>query len=120
MRRIIECTEAGVKTDNTLFSGFTVTGGNAADGGSDGYGGGMVIKDASPAVTNCTFSGNTARNFGGGMKITQGSLTMTKCTFAANSAENNGGGMYIYNVSPAVTNCTFAGNSANNGKGGGI
>ncbi|MHC4537653.1 MAG: hypothetical protein ACYS6K_27280, partial [Planctomycetota bacterium] len=45
----------------TILEGFTITSGNAD------YGGGMYNDNASPTVTNCTFSGNYAGYLGGGM-----------------------------------------------------
>ena len=48
--------------------------------------------DSDPAVTNCTFSGNSA-TFGGGMFNNGSSPTVTNCTFSANTA-GSGGGMY--------------------------
>ncbi|UCE58177.1 MAG: right-handed parallel beta-helix repeat-containing protein, partial [Phycisphaerales bacterium] len=73
---------------------------------------------SSPTVTNCTFSGNSARVDGGGMyNYDNSSPTVTNCTFSGNSARDYGGGMYNYdNSSPSVTNCTFVENSAPNGR----
>ncbi|MGB2984458.1 MAG: right-handed parallel beta-helix repeat-containing protein, partial [Phycisphaerae bacterium] len=124
-------------TDATaVLDGFTITGGNA-DGLSpeERNGGGMYNYNGSPTVTNCTFSGNSARWGGGGMDNGYySSPTLTNCTFSGNSAlggggmcgtatlENctfsgnsatYGGGMYNWGASsPMVTNCTFSGNSA--------
>ena len=47
------------ETATTLLQGFTLTGGNNADGG------GMHNANSSPTVTNSIFSGNTAE-WGGG------------------------------------------------------
>jgi hypothetical protein len=76
----------------------------------------MENYDASPMVTNCTFSGNTAW-FGGGMSNSGGNPTLTDCRFSGNAANNDGGGMYNYSSSAMVTNCTFSGNTASNGGG---
>ncbi len=95
---------------NTVLSGFTITGGNASEGG------GMLNDFSSPGVTNCTFIGNTATGNGGGMFNENSSATVTNCTFVANAA-NFGGGMYSINGSPTVTNCTFVANAANFGGG---
>ena len=99
-----------------MLDGFTITNGDADDGG------GMYNSGSSPTVSNCTFSGNTAFlmiNFGrgGGMFNVSSSPTVTNCTFSANDAEERGGGMYNVNSSPTVSNCTFSGNTAHRGGG---
>ena len=76
------------------------------------YGAGMYNVYASPEITNCTFSGNSA-NYGGGMyNEYSSSPVLTNCTFTNNSADY-GGGMYNDRSSdPVLTNCTFSNNSA--------
>ncbi|MFH1038781.1 MAG: hypothetical protein V1789_08980 [PVC group bacterium] len=95
-----------------LLDGVIVTGGNA-EGPGQGNGGGMYNyyndDSSSPALTNCTFSGNSAQ-FGGGM---YGSGTLTDCTFSGNSAQFGGGMM----GEGTLTDCTFGGNSAQFGGG---
>ncbi len=132
-----------------VLDGFTLTGGNADGSGlHNNYGGGMYngrgspavtnctfsvnsayagggmynYSESSPTLTNCTFSGNSAGNYGGGMhNFGDSSPTLTNCTFSGNSAARDGGGMYNKDgSSPALTNCTLSGNSARNGAGGGI
>jgi len=94
----------------TVFDGFTITGGTGtADPYGFMYGGGMFNDRSSPTVTNCTFSGNSAKG-GGGMYNDHSSPTVTNCKFGANIA-NAGGGMYNRSSSPTVTNCTFSGNT---------
>jgi predicted outer membrane repeat protein len=71
---------------------------------------------SSPAVANCTFSGNTAQGSGsyygnGGGMYNSGSSTVTNCTFSGNTAATSGGGMYN-SGSPTVTNCIFGDNTA--------
>jgi len=101
---------------DTVLAGFTITGGSATSGG------GMYNYYASPTVTNCTFSWNTAGlGAGAGMFNENGSPTVTNCTFSGNTASWDGGGMCNYdNASPTVTNCTFSGNTAGLGAGGGM
>ncbi|UCF43350.1 MAG: right-handed parallel beta-helix repeat-containing protein [Planctomycetota bacterium] len=96
---------------DTILEGFTITGGDAYNGG------GMYNYYSSPTVTNCTFSENSASNVGGGMLNYYSSPTVTNCTFTGNTAVSNGGGMRNDNNSPTVTNCTFTGNTADYGGG---
>ena len=121
---------AGTKTDNsyhvltangvgasTVLDGVTVTGGYAnGSGANQSYGGGLLVTDASPTLTNSTFIGNSAV-FGGGMYNAASSPTLTNCTFSENSTNVNtsngrGGGMYNHYSSPTLTNCSFSGNLA--------
>jgi parallel beta-helix repeat protein len=101
---------------DTVLEGFTITGGNADDWNwPNNNGGGLVVIDSSPTVTNCTISGNSARYSGGGMCNYNSSPTVTDCTFSGNVAVDDygdgGGGMSNFLSSPTVTNCTFSGNA---------
>ena len=79
----------------------------------------MYNSYASPEITNCTFSGNSASDDGGGMDNSFSSPSLTNCTFTNNSAKYDGGGMYNnWNSSPSLTNCTFSGNRASSYGGG--
>ena len=69
----------------------------------------MYNFQASPTVSNCTFSGNVAYDGGGIYNDTNSSPTVTNCTFIGN--QGRGGGMFnYYSTSTVVTNCTFSGN----------
>ncbi|HPI33172.1 MAG TPA: C-type lectin domain-containing protein, partial [candidate division Zixibacteria bacterium] len=92
----------------------TVTSCTFSGNTADYNGGGMYNNNASPTVTSCTFSGNTANN-GGGMFNLNASPTVTSCTFSDNSASFSGGGMFNYHASPTVTSCILWGNSAIDG-----
>jgi parallel beta-helix repeat protein len=98
------------------LDGFKITNGKEFNGG------GMYNEGSSPAVSNCTFSGNSAFfvvsvGDGGGMYNWNSSPTVTNCTFSGNDAHGNGGGMHNVNSSPTVTNCTFSDNTAYQGGG---
>ncbi|MDQ6479291.1 right-handed parallel beta-helix repeat-containing protein [Dyadobacter sp. LHD-138] len=80
--------------------------------------GGIYISASSPALINCTFTGNSSTSDGGGVLISGGSPTLTNCLISNNTA-NNGGGILISNASVTLTNCTIVGNTAT-GQGGGI
>ncbi|MEE9130452.1 MAG: right-handed parallel beta-helix repeat-containing protein [Phycisphaerales bacterium] len=107
---VVTCDSA--EGPDSVLEGFTITGGNAVNGG------GMYNEESSASVTDCTFSGNSA-NFGGGMyNEDNSSPTLIDCTFSENTAIN-GGGMYNNSKSnPMLTNCTFASNLASNDGGG--
>jgi parallel beta-helix repeat protein len=70
--------------------------------------------DSSPAIIDCTFSGNT----GGGMYNLHSSSTVIGCTFSGNDAVV-GGGMRNDWSSPAIIDCTFSNNEATSWAGGG-
>jgi hypothetical protein len=115
---IVQCV-SGEGAD-TVLSGFTLTGGCADEliPGSS-CGGGMYNDAASPTVTCCIFSQNSAWE-GGGMYNDAASPTVTCCIFSQNSAWE-GGGMFNNRCSPTLTDCTFSGNSTiNSGPGGGM
>ncbi|MHC4478353.1 MAG: right-handed parallel beta-helix repeat-containing protein [Planctomycetota bacterium] len=82
-----------------------------------GTGGGIYNMRGKSALTNCTFSSNLADEEGGGVATDYNSVTVTNCRFSGNSARW-GGGMNNSHYGATVTNCIFTGNSAQ--KGGGI
>jgi hypothetical protein len=102
----------GSGTDsNTILDGFTITAGNADDGESEGYGGGMFNYQGSPTVRNCMFTSNSAYWSGGAVYVESGSPTLTDCGFINNGAAE-GGGMSNKSSGPLLTNCAFTWNWA--------
>jgi parallel beta-helix repeat protein len=98
----------------TTIDGFTIT------GGGTNYGGGVYNDGASPVVSNCIITGNTAANFGGGIYNLNGSSPLVvNCIIAGNTATLfHGGGIYTdASSTPTIINCTIAGNSASQGGG---
>jgi hypothetical protein len=96
----------------TKLDGFTITNGNASNGG------GIYLYNSSPTISNCIFSGNLAGSGGGMYNEYYCSPRVTNCNFSGNSASSCGGGMYNYwYCSPRVTNCIFSDNSANGAAG---
>ncbi len=95
---------------DTIFEGFTVRNGSAANGG------GMVLSGASPTIRNCTISGNTSASLGGGVFLSSSAATFTGCTISGNTIPLGGGqgwgaGMYCDGLStPVVTGCTIVDN----------
>jgi parallel beta-helix repeat protein/predicted outer membrane repeat protein len=100
--------------DMAVLDSVTITAGNADAWDLDYSGGGMYNKSGSPTVTNCTFTGNSARSGGGGMYNDQyaNNPALVNCRFTSNIARSSGGGMYNFYSDPILTNCTFSGNSA--------
>ena len=123
----------GTKTDNsyhvvtaynvassTILDGVTITLGYAnGTGTNQNQGGGMLnLSLASPTLTNCTFSLNTASG-GGGIYNASSSPILTNCVFSGNSASSYGGGIFnTASSSPSLSNCTFSGNTASTSGGG--
>ncbi|MDY7107186.1 MAG: right-handed parallel beta-helix repeat-containing protein [Planctomycetota bacterium] len=114
---------ANLEADDTVFEGFTVTGGDP----------GMFIQYSYPTVMDCVFSDNE----GDGMFCLAADPALTDCQFTANSgagmfneasspvlgdchfSENTASGMHNYSFTNAtLTNCTFTANSARHDGGG--
>ena len=111
-------------TNSAKLDNVTIQNGYASDGNDNysstaDYGAGMYNYYASPEITNCTFSNNSAEDYGGGMYNSwYSSPVLTNCTFSNNSASRSGGGMYNGSSDPVLTNCTFSGNRAYSSGGG--
>ncbi len=96
------------------ISNCTVRGNSAS--GTYSLGGGIYCS-GDPTITSCTIRGNATFGqwgAGGGMFNYESGPALTDCTFSENSASRGGGGMGNWNSSPALTNCTFSRNSAQN------
>ncbi|MFH1194401.1 MAG: right-handed parallel beta-helix repeat-containing protein [bacterium] len=79
-------------------------------------GGGIYNEGNSlPLITNCSLTGNTANN-GGGVYNDHSSLTLSNCYFSSNNS-SLGAGIHNYYSSPAITNCTFNDNTSYEGGG---
>ncbi len=107
----------------TVLDGFTITAGNA-DAIGETSGGGLSSEESSLILSNLIFSGNSA-DFAGGMIIYGGgNPALTNVTFSANTATVNGGGMYIYGYEardskPTLIDVHFFNNTAGD-RGGGL
>lgn len=90
---------------------------NKADVG--GGGGVSACFGASPMLTNCIVTGNSATWGGGAHCWGKSSLALNNCIIRVNSATEYGGGIFASdNSSMTMTNCTIAENSVENGGGG--
>ena len=116
-------------TSTAVLDGFTVTSGYASGIAPHCHGGGMYNLYASPTVTNCIFSNNTAQRSnatsadsrGGGMYNSYSAPSVTYCTFSGNEArsvnfsgQNCGGAMYNDQSTMTVSHCTFNNNTTPN------
>ncbi len=96
--------------NNVVFSKNTAAGSRSSGGG--------MLNDAGscPALSDVTFSGNTADDSGGGMTNWGSSPTLSNVTFSENTAFW-GAGMWNRSSSPRLSDVTFSKNSATNGGG---
>ena len=96
----IRSTAAGAVLD-----GFTLTGGNAFDGGG-------VKFDAACVIQNCIIFGNRAQEDGGAVASHAGGGTgnVRNCLIAGNQSVRWGGGAYVENGTMNLENCTVTGN----------
>lgn len=126
------------ESPDCVLTGFTITNGQGDKGG------GIFASNASPTVTNCVLTDNTAnaggavycsdsnnlrmenctidRNysgFGGAMYCLLSSTKLTDCTFSTNQGTWAGGAIYSDKSTPILNNCVFNDNSTN-GDGGGM
>ena len=106
-RRVVLCS-SGEGAD-TVIEGFTITGGRSYYGGA-----GIYCHESSPAITNCTISGNTAPSsgFGGGIRCDNSSPTIRNCNITANWTSNSGGGIFAQGGSPLIEDCLLGQNAA--------
>jgi LPXTG-site transpeptidase (sortase) family protein len=86
-------------------------------------GAGLAVANGTVALTNATFSANTASIDGGGLYVGGGTITVASSTFSSNTADD--GGAIYHNAATllTITNSTFTGNLANgeaDGDGGAI
>lgn len=95
---------AGGETAETVLSGLTIRAGYH-------FSGGILIDNASPTISGCDFTANTATLGGGAIGISFGSPLITGCRFEANTAQV-GGAVYCNNASPTFQFCEFESDSA--------
>jgi len=96
---------------SAIIDGFVITAGRANGLNPDNLGGAIYNSNASPTISNISFSGNFATLGGAIFNNTSSSPTITNVSFSGNSA-TYGGAIYNNNSSPTITNASFSGNSA--------
>jgi hypothetical protein len=101
-----------------VLDGFVIAHGYARPNGFEGpeiqAGGGIIIRNGSPTISNTKIDGSSG-NYGGGAYVDQGSApSFTNCEFRENSSDiGYGGAMHIYGSSSVTfSNCHFEGNAA--------
>ena len=111
---VVKCV-SGEGADTTL-DGFTITGGDAVQGG------GMLNIAGSPTVAGCVFQANIASD-GGAMFNFDADPIVVDCRFIGNVCElTGGGGVHNDASSPCIVDCVFLDNAAVHafGSGGGV
>lgn len=93
---------------SAVVSGFRIT------GGSENFGAGISIYNASPCIENCIFDGNVNYpdnevSFGGGLMIELSSTQVSNCRFI-NNISATGAGVYAAESDLLIENCIFDGN----------
>jgi predicted outer membrane repeat protein len=100
---------------NTALDGFLIKDGFADfSGGLKDSGAGMLIRNASPYLYACQFTGNWAQTSGAGVYCSEGSQPrFYQCKFRNNGdATHNGGGLFLLNSTPKLEYCVFYNNEA--------
>ena len=98
----------GTSNSTTTLNNSTVSGNLAASGA-----GLYTDDDGESDLSDCTVSGNTARDHGGGLSTAGGgTATLTGVTVGANSAGISGGGLYNPGGTVRLGNTIVAANSA--------
>jgi len=77
-------------------------------------GGGMFVKTGNVALTDCTFTSNSAYDGGGLHASSKAVLTITNCVFKRNWSYSSGGAMESWG-NTVLDNCTFAENISSYG-----
>lgn len=103
----------------SVLQGVTIKNGYLVGSGD---GGGVLCEgSASPAISNCVFSWNSAESSGGLACLDQASPTLVDCIFVDNYAVQDGGGLGGSSIPPpTLEGCEFRRNQAETGHGGGL
>ncbi|MDG2094657.1 MAG: hypothetical protein P8J89_05240 [Phycisphaerales bacterium] len=114
---LVRC--ASGESSVTTLEGLTFrrgTGDARIYGNSASVGGGMLIRDSSPTLTNCRFEGNLVSYNGGGIYARNSNSQITGCEFHGNAAEK-GAAIYATQSRLGIKRCLFQQNNARFGGG---
>jgi|GEM_PF-1447360 len=104
-------THVVVGANYSILDGFTLTNGNALNGG------GIYMDGTSSDILNCKIKANSA-DYGGGIYINSSSLlvppVIENCVIEQNTAMNCGGGIYYYDSDPEIVDCIIDSNNTEN------
>ncbi|MEE9295587.1 MAG: right-handed parallel beta-helix repeat-containing protein, partial [Phycisphaerae bacterium] len=101
------------QTNATVINGFTITGGSGWMPGNGG--GGLLLYQASPTVSNNLIKGNNSVGHGGGVYSRENSAILTNNLIMDNTAASGsvGGGIFLQeNTGLTARGCTITNNSA--------
>lgn len=99
------------ETQDAVFSGFTLTGGQGArwvDLGKFYWGGGGILcaNGSTPRIENCVMTGNTGEMYGGGLFCFKASPVLTHCTIAGNLVlYGDNCGVFCIDSKPVLDHC---------------
>ncbi len=105
---------------NSVLAGLTIRKGAYPDQTSFPSvccGGGVLIEQSSPRITNCVITESLGVE-GGGVFCYLSSAVISGCTISHNMADDSGGGIYCMESSVSIYDCVISDNMA--GWGGGI
>ncbi|MHC4616963.1 MAG: S8 family serine peptidase [Planctomycetota bacterium] len=107
---IIDCQNQGrafyfhnAEGADSVLDGFTIINGRAAGGGA------ILCRLASPTITNCVITENSANEHGGGICSSGGRSLITNCTITGNSA-HYGGGISCTGACLTIDGCVISDN----------
>ncbi len=102
-------TFAGTEDANCILTGFTITNGQASDGG------GILGNQTNAVINHCRIIDNRAGFQGGGLYDFDGRIS--NCKIASNQADFGGG---LYGCDGTIINCTIIDNTALSYEGAGL
>jgi hypothetical protein len=110
------------ETHSSVLRGFTIRDGMR----QFDDGGGILVRNSSPIITECIFENNTTHFFGGGIHLNNSQAIVSHCRFVGNVAVNpdpdlgaEGGGADVFEGGPIIFfNCLFMDNTAKSFGGG--
>lgn len=114
---------SGIYAENTTLTvNNSYIHNNIFDGGGNGNGGGLYLKNCSSTISNTTVSGNQCE-MGSGINAINGTLTINSSTIENNGKDPGtdssfeGGGIYIFKANTTINDSKIRGNYSYSGAG---